>query len=119
MNAPNLVYATVVGMYPRLLADDGVHEALMLPYDLDTRVPFQFFREGSTTPLPLASITTARYIRPDGVIVSLSPGLPPFIIEFPANLIAGGVCLLTIESEETLYQCYPFRVLRPSEVLTP
>ncbi len=119
MNAPNLVYATVVGMYPRLLADDGVHEALVLPYDLDARVPFQFFREGSTTPLSTVSIAIARYIQPDGVIVPLSIGLPPFIVEFPANLVAGGVCLLTINSGETLYQCYPFRVLRPSEVLKP
>jgi len=119
MLATNLVYATVVGRYPRLLGDDGVHETLVLPYDLDADVPFQFYRENDSVPLSTVGVISARYIRPDGVIVTLDIGLPPFIVSFPSTLPAGGLCILTIGSTEGIFQCYPFRVLRPTETLAP
>jgi hypothetical protein len=58
MLAANLVYATVVGRYPRLLGDDGIHEPLVLPYDLDANVPFQFYRENDRVPLNTAMCST-------------------------------------------------------------
>jgi len=119
MLAANLVYATVAGMYPRLLADDGVHESLVLPYDLDVEVPFQFYRENDSVSLDTVDVINARYIRPDGVIVTLNIGLPPFIVSFPSTLPAGGLCILTIRSNDAVFQCYPFRVLRPTETHTP
>ena len=119
MLATNLVYATVAGRYPRLLADDGVHEALVLPYDLDAEVPFQFYRENDSVPLYIVNLLDARYIRPDGVIVTLNIGLPAFIVSFPSTLPAGGLCILTINSPRGIFQCYPFRVLRPTETHTP
>jgi len=115
MNAPNLVYATVAGMYPRLLADDGTHEALVLPYDVDSEVPFEFYREGSAAPV-LALIASARYIRPDGTTVNLAVDSFTQFVIFPATLPAGGVCVIDLADGS---QCYPFRVLRASEVLTP
>jgi hypothetical protein len=51
MLATNMVYATVVGRYPRLLGDDGIHEPLVLPYDVDGFVDLEFYREGSKTQL--------------------------------------------------------------------
>lgn len=119
MLATNLVYATVAGMYPRLLGDDGVHEALVLPYDLDAEVPFQFYRENDSVPISGADVVYAQYIRPDGVIVTLNLGLPPFIVPFPSTLPAGGLCILTISSDAGVFQCYPFRVLRPTQLLVP
>jgi len=119
MLATNLVYATVVGRYPRLLGDDGIHEPLVLPYDLDVEVPFQFYREYNSVPLSTASVINARYIRPDGVIVTLQESIPPFIVSFPSTLPAGGLCILTIDSNGEVFQCYPFRVLRPTETLKP
>jgi len=119
MLATNLVYATVVGRYPRLLGDDGIHEPLVLTYDLDVEVPFQFYRENDSVPLNTANVSNARYIRPDGVIVTLGIGLPPFIVLFPSTLPAGGLCILTIDADGNVFQCYPFRVLRPTETLAP
>jgi len=119
MLATNLVYATVVGRYPRLLADDGVHEALVLPYDLDANVPFRFYHENDSVPLDTVDVINARYIRPDGVIVTLNIGLPAFIVSFPSTLPAGGLCILTIDADGNVFQCYPFRVLRPTETLAP
>ena len=119
MLATNLVYATVGGRYPRLLADDGIHEALVLPYDLDAEVPFQFYRENDSVPLSRVDAINARYIRPDGVIVTLNTALPPFIVWFPSTLPAGGLCILTIDADDNVFQCYPFRVLRPTETHTP
>ena len=119
MLATNLVYATVVGRYPRLLGDDGIHEPLVLPYDLDVDVPFQFYRENDSAPLSRVNGINARYIRPDGVIVTLDTGIPPFIVSFPSTLPAGGLCILTIDSNGDVFQCYPFRVLRPTETLAP
>jgi len=119
MLAANLVYATVAGRYPRLLADDGVHEALVLPYGLDAEVPFQFYHENDSVPLYTLNMLDARYIRPDGVIVTLDIDLPPFIVSFPSTLPAGGLCILTIVSTSGVFQCYPFRVLRPTETLAP
>ena len=119
MLAANLVYATVVGRYPRLLGDDGIHEPLVLSYDLDAEVPFQFYRENDSVPLSRVNAISARYIRPDGVIVTLNTGLPPFIVSFPSTLPAGGLCILTINTDDNVFQCYPFRVLRPTETHTP
>jgi hypothetical protein len=119
MLAANLVYATVVGRYPRLLGDDGIHEPLVLPYDLDADVPFQFYRENDSVPIDNPNVINARYIRPDGVIVTLDTNLPPFIVSFPSALPAGGLCILTISSSAGVFQCYPFRVLRPTETYTP
>ena len=119
MLATNLVYATVVGRYPRLLGDDGIHEPLVLPYDLDAEVPFQFYRENDSVPLSIENTINAQYIRPDGVIVTLGIGSPPYIVSFPSTLPAGGLCILTISSDEDIVQCYPFRVLRPTETHTP
>ena len=119
MLATNLVYATVVGRYPRLLGDDGIHEPLVLPYDLDVEVPFQFYRENDSVPLYIVNLLDARYIRPDGVIVRLMTSLPPFVVLFPSTLPAGGLCILTIDSDGEVFQCYPFRVLRPTETLAP
>ena len=119
MLATNLVYATVVGRYPRLLGDDGIHEPLVLPYDLDAEVPFQFYPENDSVPLRTVDVIDARYIRPDGVIQSLDIGLPPFVVSFPSTLPAGGLCILTISSNAAVFQCYPFRVLRPTETHKP
>jgi len=119
MLATNLVYATVAGRYPRLLGDDGIHEPLVLPYDLDAEVPFQFYFENNSVPLGTVNVLDARYIRPDGVIVTLDTGLPPFVVLFPSTLPAGGLCILTINSTDGVFQCYPFRVLRPTETHTP
>jgi len=119
MLATNLVYATVVGRYPRLLADDGVHEALVLPYDIDADVPFQFYYENDSVPINTPIVIDARYIQPDGVIVTLEVSIPPFIVSFPSTLPAGGLCILTINSNDGVFQCYPFRVLRPTETLAP
>jgi len=118
MLATNLVYATVAGRYPRLLGDDGIHEPLVLPYDLDAEVPFQFYRENDSVPLSIVNTINAQYIRPDGVIVELGIRLPPFIVSFPSTLPAGGLCILTIDSNGEVFQCYPFRVLRPTETHT-
>lgn len=115
MNAPNLVYATVAGMYPRLLADDGIHEVLVLPYDVDSVVQFEFYREGSATTIRLP-LLFARYIRPDGTTVNLTVDTFTQSVIFPATLPAGGVCVIDLDEGR---QCYPFRVLRASEVLTP
>jgi hypothetical protein len=119
MLATNLVYATVAGRYPRLLGDDGIHEPLVLPYDLDAEVPFQFYRENDRVPLSAVDVINARYIRPDGVIVELGTGLPPFFVLFPSTLPAGGLCILTISADAGVFQCYPFRILRPTETHTP
>jgi len=119
MLATNLVYATVGGRYPRLLGDDGIHEPLVLPYDLDADVPFQFYPENDSVPINTPDVFDARYIRPDGVIVRLNVGIPPFIVSFPSTLPAGGLCILTINSNDGVFQCYPFRVLRPTETLAP
>ena len=119
MLATNLVYATVAGRYPRLLGDDGIHEPLVLPYDLDVEVPLQFYRENDSVPLSTVGVINARYIRPDGVIVTLGTGLPPYIVSFPSTLPAGGLCILTISVDADVFQCYPFRVLRPTQTLAP
>jgi len=119
MLATNLVYATVVGRYPRLLGDDGIHEPLVLPYDLDAEVWFQFYFENDSVPLSGGYVLDARYIRPDGVIVTLDIGSPPFIVPFPSTLPAGGLCILTIGWNGSVFQCYPFRILRPTETLAP
>jgi hypothetical protein len=119
MLATNLVYATVGGRYPRLLGDDGIHEPLVLPYDLGADIWFEFYRENDSVPIDRASVINARYIRPDGVIVTLDIGLPPFFVSFPSTLPAGGLCILTIDSNGDVFQCYPFRVLRPTETLAP
>jgi hypothetical protein len=123
MLATNLVYATVVGRYPRLLADDGVHEALVLPYSVDGFVDLEFYREGGKTPIEISDVLSARYIQPDGTIISLGYVLVDKQIEvrFPANLPAGGVCIiqLTPTGSDNPHQCYPFRVLRPTETHTP
>jgi hypothetical protein len=123
MLATNLVYATVVGRYPRLLADDGVHEPLVLPYDVDGFVNLEFYREGGRAPIGIVAVLSARYIRPDGTVANLDYVLAPNQIEvrFPAQLSAGGVCVILFEPIDfaPFCQCYPFRVLRPTETHTP
>jgi len=123
MLATNLVYATVAGMYPRLLGDDGIHEPLVLPYDLDGIVNLEFYREGGKTPIGIATVFSAEYIRPDGAISSLSYVLSGNQIEvrFRADLPAGGVCVILFMPIDfaPFHQCYPFRVLRPTETHTP
>jgi hypothetical protein len=123
MLATNLVYATVVGRYPRLLADDGVHEALVLPYDVDAFTKLEFYYEGDKTPIGIGAVLSVRYIQPDGTVTHLGYVLTANQIEvrFQAELPAGGVCViqLTPTGSDYPYQCYPFRVLRASETLTP
>jgi hypothetical protein len=123
MLATNLVYATVVGRYPRLLADDGVHEALVLPYDVDGFVDLEFYREGDKTPIGILNVLSARYIQPNGTIIPLDyvPASTQIKVQFPANLPTGGVCIiqLTPTDSDNPHQCYPFRVLRPTETHTP
>ena len=123
MLATNLVYATVVGRYPRLLADDGVHEALVLPYSVDGFVDLEFYREGGKTPVGISGSVLVRYIQPDGIVVNLDYALTANQIEvrFPAQLPAGGVCVIQFEPIDFAppCQCYPFRVLRPTETHTP
>jgi hypothetical protein len=123
MLATNLVYATVVGRYPRLLGDDGIHEPLVLPYDVDGFVDLEFYREGGKTPTAIESVISARYIRPDGAITLLGYVLAGNQIEvrFPADLPAGGVCVILFmpTDSDNPHQCYPFRVLRPTETHTP
>jgi hypothetical protein len=123
MLATNLVYATVVGRYPRLLADDGVHEPLVLPYDVDGFVDLEFYREGGKTPLQISSVFSADYIQPNGAVAHLAYVLTTNQIEvrFPAELPAGGVCVILFQPTDSdhPHQCYPFRVLRPTETHTP
>ena len=123
MLVTNLVYATVVGRYPRLLADDGVHEALVLPYDVDGFVNLEFYREGSKAPIEILNVLSAHYIQLDGTVANLGYVLMDKQIEvrFPVNLPAGGVCviLFTPTGSDHPHQCYPFRVLRPTETHTP
>jgi hypothetical protein len=123
MLATNLVYATVVGRYPRLLADDGVHEALVLPYNVDGFVDLEFYREGGKTPIGISNVLSAHYIQPDGTVTNLDYVLTANQIEvrFQAQLPAGGVCVIKLMPTGSVYphQCYPFRVLRPTETHTP
>ncbi len=123
MLATNSVYATVVGRYPRLLADDGIHEPLVLPYDVDGFVDLEFYREGGKTPIEIATVISARYIRPDSTLTNLGYVLTGNQIEvrFQADLPAGGVCVIGFvpTGSDNPYQCYPFRVLRPTETHTP
>jgi hypothetical protein len=123
MLATNLVYATVVGRYPRLLADDGVHEPLVLPYDVDGFVDLEFYREAGKTPIEILDVLSARYIQLDGTATNLGYVLADKQIEvrFPEELKAGGVCVILFSStdSEHPHQCYPFRVLRPTETHTP
>jgi len=123
MLATNLVYATVAGRYPRLLGDDGIHEPLVLPYDVDGFVNLEFYREGGKTPIVIGTVYSARYIQPNGTVANLGYALTGNQIElrFPAELPAGGVCVILFTPNDSghPHQCYPFRVLRPSETLTP
>ena len=123
MLATNLVYATVAGRYPRLLGDDGIHEPLVLPYDVDGFVNLEFYREGGKTPIGIETVLSARYIQPNGTIIPLGYVLAGNQIEvrFQAQLPAGGVCMieLTPTDSDNPHQCYPFRVLRPTETLAP
>ena len=123
MLATNLVYATVGGKYPRLLGDDGVHEALVLPYSVSGVVELEFYREGDKTPIGILNASSAKYIRPDGTVTDLVYVLAADRIEvgFPAALPAGGVCVILFMPFDSIHfhQCYPFRVLRPTETHTP
>ena len=123
MLTTNLVYATVAGMYPRLLGDDGIHEPLVLPYDLDGIVNLEFYREGGKTPIGISTVLSAYYIRPDGTVTNLDYAFTANQIEvqFPASLPAGGVCVILFIPTDSIHghQCYPFRVLRPTETHTP
>ena len=123
MLATNLVYATVAGRYPRLLGDDGIHEPLVLPYNVGGFVDLEFYREGDKTPIGILSVFSAKYIRPDGTVADLVYQLTGNQIEvqFPADLPAGGVCVITFLPTDSIHghQCYPFRVLRPTETHTP
>jgi len=123
MLATNLVYATVVGRYPRLLGDDGIHEPLVLPYDVDGFVDLEFYREGGRTPIEISRVFSARYIQPDGTVSDLGYVLNGNQIEvrFQAELPAGGVCVIELSptGSDHPHQCYPFRVLRPTETHTP
>jgi len=123
MLATNLVYATVVGRYPRLLGDDGIHEPLVLPYDVDGFVDLEFYREGGKTPIGISIVLSAYYIRPDGTVTNLGYRLTANQIEvrFQAELTAGGVCVILFvpADSDNRHQCYPFRVLRPTETHTP
>ena len=123
MLATNLVYATVVGRYPRLLADDGVHEALVLPYSVDGFVDLEFYREGDKTPIRIANVISVRYIQPDGTVANLDYLLSgnQIVVQFPAQLPEGGVCVILFMPTDSIpaHQCYPFRVLRPTETHTP
>ena len=123
MLATNLVYATVAGRYPRLLGDDGIHEPLVLPYNVGGFVDLEFYREGDKTPIGILSVFSAKYIRPDGTVADLDYELTANQIEvqFPASLPAGGVCVILFMPTDSIpaHQCYPFRVLRPTETHTP
>jgi len=123
MLAANLVYATVAGKYPRLLGDDGIHEPLVLPYDVDGFVSLEFYREGGKTPVGISGSVLVRYIQPDGIAVNLDYVLAGNQIEvrFQANLPAGGVCVILFAptGSDHPHQCYPFRILRPTETLAP
>ena len=123
MLASNLVYATVVGMYPRLLGDDGIHEPLVLPYNVGGFVNLEFYREGGKTPIEIWDALSVRYVQPDGTIANLGYvlGANQIEVQFPDELPAGGVCVieLTLTGSNHPHQCYPFRVLRPTETLAP
>ena len=123
MLATNLVYATVAGRYPRLLGDDGIHEPLVLPYDVDGFVSLEFYREGGKTPIGIETVLSTRYIQPNGTIIPLGYVLAGNQIEvrFQAQLPAGGVCVILFIPTDSIYahQCYPFRVVRSTETHTP
>ena len=123
MLATNLVYATVVGRYPRLLADDGIHEALVLPYSVDGFVDLEFYREGVRASIGISSVFSVRYIQPDGTVVEPAYQLVGnrITMQFPDELPAGGVCVILFLPSDSIHvhQCYPFRILRPTETHTP
>ena len=123
MLATNLVYATVVGRYPRLLGDDGIHEPLVLPYYVDGFVNLEFYREAGKTPIVIGTVYSAGYIQPNGTVANLGYVLSGNQIEvrFPADLPAGGVCVILFSTTGSghPHQCYPFRILRPTETHTP
>ncbi len=68
-------------------------------------------------------VFSARYIQPDGAVTPLGYVLSGNQIEvrFPAELPAGGVCVILFKPTDSdhPHQCYPFRVLRPTETHTP
>ena len=123
MLATNLVYATVVGRYPRLLGDDGIHEPLVLPYDVGGIVNLEFYHEAGKTPIGILQVISVRYIQPDGTITPLDYVLSgnQIVVRFPAQLPEGGVCVILFMPTDSIsaHQCYPFRVLRPTETHTP
>jgi len=123
MLATNLVYATVAGRYPRLLGDDGIHEPLVLPYDVGGIVNLEFYREGSKTPIGILQVISVLYIQPDGTVANLDYLLSgnQIVVQFPAQLPEGGVCVILFMPTDSIpaHQCYPFRVLRPTETHTP
>jgi len=94
-----------------------------LPYDVDGFVNLEFYREGGKTPIGIGTVYSARYIQPNGTIIPLGYVLAGNQIEvrFQAGLPAGGVCMieLTPTDSDNPHQCYPFRVLRPTETLAP
>lgn len=117
MLAPNLVYATVEGYYPRLLADNGVHEPLVLPYDLVSNVPFEFYRERDANRLNGAAIIEALCVHPNGSRTFLAI-LDDKTVQFAAEIETAAIVVLTVALGNLRCQCYPFRVLRPTETYT-
>jgi len=112
MFAPQLVFATVAGYYPRVLgAAEYGGEPLILPFYADVDVRFEFYTEqGAPISAPIsAMLTSATYYPPDSSTpISLEADPVEPIVRFPYNLLAGGFCVLTLESQ----QAYPFQVLR-------
>jgi len=108
MLAPNLVYATLPGYYPRLLGDDGVHEPLIIPA-VGATIAFTFYSELGQ--LVNRQIASAQYRRPDsttqGLVLDASNR-----VGIPAGLISGGWLEMTLEPDSSIgnYIVYPIRV---------
>lgn len=111
MVAPNLVYATIQGYYPRLLADDGIHESLVLPERENAIITFDFY-SGLGVKLVNPTLIDAIYTPPSGNDINLT--ITGSQITFPDTLEPGGWATIKVDVAGTKYDCYPFRVWRPT-----
>jgi hypothetical protein len=109
MFAPQLVFATVAGYYPRVLgAAEYGGEPLILPFSASASVIFEFYTEQGE---PISTtVVSAIYYPPDsGTPISLLIVEPETSVAFPSDLPAGGFCVLMLGAGR---QAYPFQVLR-------
>lgn len=108
MLAPNHIYATLPNYYPRLLADDGVHEPLILPYNVDVDIAFEFRTEAGLLVSAIEGVSAILYKQSGGTQVLPVSGLT---LNFDRNL-EDGLVYITVQTAGLTYACYPFRITR-------